>query len=101
MALSTSIRRRLAVALANSGAANAIADAIDGGGSPTANIAALAASTNIPAAATAGGATPTAANVNTAIDTATAVIETRLDAIESKINTLLAALKASGAMIAD
>ena len=98
MALTVEQRRRLAVALSNTKLAEQIADVIDAGNVKAAVIAALGASTNIPAAACAGGATPAATDVDTAINTCNAVIETRLDAAESKIDALLAALKTAGLM---
>lgn len=60
--------------------------------SQAAVVAAIPASTNIPAVA--GGATPTAGQV----DTALAVAESRLDTAEAKVNELIAALKTAGIM---
>jgi predicted RecA/RadA family phage recombinase len=80
--------------------------------------AAVVAATTFAGAACAGGSTPTATNVNTAIDAATAAVKTaldlkadnvdletlrteteaRLDAIEAKVDAFLASLKAAGLM---
>lgn len=99
MSLSSTLLRRLAVALGNTDAANAIGAAIDAQGSgPAGVVAAIPASTAIPAAACAGGATPSATNVNTAIDATHAVVEARLDAIEAKVNQILTSLKAANLM---
>jgi hypothetical protein len=99
MSLSVEAKRRLKVALASSTVGAEVADAVDAQGSgPAAVVTALGASTDLPAAACAGGAAPTAAQVNAAIDTVAAVAETRLDALESKVNSILAALKSADLM---
>lgn len=99
MSLSESTKHRLNVAVTSTAAGAELAAAIDATGSgPAAVVTAIGASTNIPAAACAGAATPTATQVNAAVDTCNAVIETRLDAIESKVNSLIAALKGAGIM---
>lgn len=99
MSLSSTVLRRLAVAMGNKAAADAIAAAIDSNGSgPAAVVAAFGATTNLPAAACDGDATPSATNVNAAIDAVAAVAETRLDAVEAKVNAILASLKSSGQM---
>jgi hypothetical protein len=96
MALSNEAKRRLKVALTDEAVGNEVAAAIDApGDGPAALVAAIAPSTNLPAAACAGGAAPTAAQVNTAIDTVAAVAEARLDALEAKVNELVAKLKAA------
>ena len=129
MTLSTDAKRRLEVATASKAVGDEIAAAIDAGGSgPAAAVAAFGSTTNLTAlavtattfagAACAGGSTPTATQVNTAIDTATGLVKTaldlkadnadcetlrteteaRLDAIETKINAVIAALKAASLM---
>lgn len=99
MALSTELKRRLAVALTSTAASDAIAAAIDSNGSgPAAVVAAIGTTTNIPAASCAGVAEPSATQVNAAIDTTNAVVETRLDGVEAKINAVIASLKAAGMM---
>lgn len=99
MSLTTEQKRRLAVALTSVDVAEAIVAAIDSQGSgPAAVVAPFGATTNIPAAACAGGAAPTAAQVNTAIDTVSTAVESRLDALESKLNAILVALKNASLM---
>lgn len=131
MTLSTDAKRRLEVAVANSATGKELADAIDAGGSgPAAVVAAFGGTTNLTAlvvaaatftgSACAGGDTPTAAQVDTAIDAATAKVkavvdvkadnadvetlrteaELRLDALETKVNAILAALKDASLMAA-
>lgn len=101
MTISTEAKRRLAVAVTSNEVADELVAAIDAQGSgPATVVAAIGASTNLPAAACAGGAAPTAAQVNAAIDTVAAVAETRLDTLESRVNDILAALKASSQMAA-
>lgn len=99
MTLSANAVKRLQTAVASASVGSEIAAAVDAQGSgPAALVADLAASTNIPAAACAGAATPSATNVNAAIDTVAAVAETRLDNLEIKVNAILAALKAANLM---
>jgi hypothetical protein len=99
MTLSTDAVKRLKTAVTSNAVGAELAAAIDASGSgPAALVAALAASTNLPAAACAGAATPSATNVNAAIDTVSAVAETRLDNLEIKVNAILAALKAANLM---
>lgn len=131
MALSTAARRRLEVALAQRAAAKEIADAIDLGGNPqAAAVAALGTTTNMtafvitaavisPSAGTyAVPATPTGAEVDTAINQLAAKVvtaladkadnadaetlrteaEARLDAIEAKVDAVIAALKTASLM---
>jgi hypothetical protein len=52
----------------------------------------------VPAGTYVDGAEPTGAEVDTAIEAASLVLETRLLAAEAKIDALIAALKASGQM---
>lgn len=99
MTLSADAVKRLKTAVTSGDVGAELAAAIDASGSgPAALVAALAASTNLPAAACAGAATPSATNVNAAIDTVAAVAETRLDNLEIKVNAILAALKAANLM---
>jgi hypothetical protein len=99
MSLSTKAKLWLKSAIANASVAQEVSAAIDAFGSgPAANVAAIGAVTTIPNAACAGGSTPTATQVNTAINTVTAVAETRLENLETKLNAVVAALIASGQM---
>ncbi len=99
MSLSVEAKRRLAVAVTSESVGTELAAAIDAQGSgPAARVAAFGTTTAIPAAACAGAATPTATQVNAAIDTAAAAAELRLDAIETKINTILSAMVTAGTM---
>ena len=129
MSLSSIVLRRLAVALGNKKAAEEIAAAIDSNGSgPAATVAAFGATSNLSAlavsattltpAACAGGATPSATDVNAAIDALAGELKTaldlkadnvdaenlrseaeaRLDAIETKVNAIIAALKGANMM---
>jgi len=99
MPLSTKVLRRLAVALGNKAAADAIAAAIDAQGSgPAAKVTAIGTTAALPAAACAGGATPAATDVNTAINTVTAAAEARLDGVEGKVDAIIAALKGANLM---
>jgi hypothetical protein len=99
MSLSSDAKRRLEVALASKSAGDEVAAAVDSQGSgPAAVVAALGTTADIPGAACAGAATPTATQVNAAIDTVAAVAESRLDAIEIKIDAILGALKTANLM---
>lgn len=99
MALDKATKHRLAVALASLEAAEAVATAIDQGATgPADTVAALAAQSAFTAAATAGGATPTATNVNAAIDALAGSIHTRLGLVEAKVNAILASMKAASLM---
>lgn len=99
MTISKDVKHRLAVALASVEAADAVAAAIAAGGNgPAELLADLELSTVFDAAATAGGATPSAADVNAAIDALAGAVHTRLNVIENKINAILGALTAAGLM---
>jgi hypothetical protein len=99
MALDKEVKHRLAVALASLEAAEAVASAISQGATgPADTVTALGAQSAFAAAATAGGATPTATNVNTAIDALAGLVHTRLGLIESKVNAILASMKAADLM---
>ncbi len=101
MTLSVENVKRLKTDVTSDAAGAELAAAINSQGSgPAALVAALGASTNLPAAACAGAASPSATNVNAAIDTVAAVAETRLDNLETKINAILSALKTAGLMAA-
>lgn len=67
-------------------------------GSPAAAQALISGVTPIPASACAGVATPSATNVNGAIDTCNAVVTTRLTNIEAKLNAVITALKGAALM---
>ena len=127
--LSDSDVKRLETAVTSKAVGRRLADAIDAlGDGPAAVVAAIGTTSNLSAlvvtattfsgAACTGGSTPTATNVNTAIDAATAAtktaldlkadnadvetlrtqVEARLDAVEAKADELIAALKAVGIM---
>lgn len=99
MSLSTNAKRRLEVALGNKTLGDEVAAAIDSSGSgPATAVAAIGTTTNIPAAACAGGATPSATNVNAAIDTVATAVEGRLDTLEIKVDAIIAALKGANLM---
>ena len=89
MALSTKARKRLEVAMARRAEAKEIADAIDVGfnATPAAAIAALGATSNLVGVDGAGS------NAAPLVGT-----EARLDAIEAKVDALIAALKAANLM---
>lgn len=131
MALSTKTRKILEVSMANRGAAKELADAVDNGGNPqAASVSVIGATSDLSAAvvapttfaASAGTyavpATPTGAEVDSAIDAALAQVKTvvdikadnadletlrgeveaRLDAVESKVDAIITALKNAGLM---
>ena len=88
MALSSAARRRLEVAMAHRATAKEVADAIDLGGNPqAATIAAIGATSNLV------GVDGTGSNAAPLVGT-----ESRLDAVEAKIDALIASLKAAGLM---
>jgi hypothetical protein len=88
MALSKAARRRLEVSMAHRATATEVADAIDNGGNPqAASIAAMGATVNLV------GVDGTGSNAAPLVET-----EARLDAIEAKIDALIASLKAAGIM---
>lgn len=88
MALSTKARKRLEAAMARRAEAKEICDAIDlGGNAEAAVVAAFGATTNLV------GVDGTGSNAAPLAGT-----ETRLDAIETKINAILTALKDAGLM---
>lgn len=87
MALSSAARKRLEVAMAHRATAKEVADAIDSGGNPQAAAVADITSTNLV------GVDGTGSNAAPLAGT-----ETRLDAIEAKINAMLASLRAAGLM---
>jgi capsid protein len=87
MALSKEARARLESAITRRAAAKEIADAIDASGSPAANVANITSSNLVGVDGTGSNAAPLAGT------------ETRLDAIETKINAILAAMQAAGQML--
>lgn len=88
MALSKNTKKRIEVALARRAEANELIAAVEAGANAqAATVAAFGATTNLTGVDGTG---------NNAADLATT--EARLDAIESKINAILAALKAAGLM---
>ena len=95
MALSSRTKKIVEISLADRKAAAELSAAVDANGSgPAAHVIAIPASTNIPVAV--ASLTPDAlvADVNTAI----AVVESRLDTLETKVNAIIAALIAAGMM---
>ncbi len=96
MTISTNAQNRLEKAVTSKAVAAELVAAINAPGSgPAAVVTAFGTTAAIPAAACAGVDTPTATQVNAAIDAVAAAAEARLDAIEAKINALLASLKAA------
>lgn len=87
MALSAKTKKRIEVALARRAEANELIAAIEAGSNPQAAAVANITSTNLT------GVDGTGSNAAPLAGT-----ETRLDAIESKINAILAALRAAGLM---
>lgn len=88
MALSAKTKKRIEVALARRAEANELIAAVEAGANAkAASVAAIGTTTNLTGVDGTG---------NNAADLATT--EARLDAIESKINAILAALKAAGLM---
>lgn len=103
MALTAEQTRVLKIALADEEIGAAIAAAIDASGSgPAANVPALGATTDIAASAAtyAIPAEPTGAEVDTAIDDTIVFVEARLDAIEAKVDAVIASLIAANLMSA-
>jgi|GEM_PF-2929114 len=88
MALSTKAKKRLEVAMARRAEANEVIAAIESGANtPAANVAALGTTANLV------GVDGTGSNAAPLAGT-----ESRLDAIEAKVDAILAALKAAGLM---
>jgi hypothetical protein len=88
MSLSSKARAVMRVAFANKSVATEIADALDSGSNPqAASIAAIGATSNLV------GVDGTGSNAAPLAGT-----ESRLDAIEAKVDALIAALKAAGLM---
>ena len=95
MALSTRTKRVLEISMADRKASAELAQAVDSNGSgPAAHVIAIPASTNIPTATVSLAPDATVADVNAAI----AVVESRLDTLETKVNAIIAALIAAGMM---
>lgn len=61
-------------------------------------VVAYSAGSNLPGASCAGAGSPSATNVNSAIDTVSAAAETRLDAIDTAIAAIITSLKNAGLM---
>lgn len=129
MTISANAKKRLTAAVTSKAVADELVAAIDAPGSgPAAVVVEFGATSNLTplvpvattfaGAATAGGAAPTATQVNAAIDAATALVKTaldlkadnadtetlrteveaRLDALEAKVNAILTSLKAASYM---
>ena len=95
MSLSKSAKEYLIVALANKKIGEEVAAAIDSSGSgPAASVAAI-----VPSDMTAIAATyADLAAARTSVNALRTDAEARLDAVESKVNEIVAALKAAGLM---
>jgi len=90
MAISQKARDVMRVAMANKAVAKEIADAIDSGGNPqAAAVAVIGATTNLVGTDGSGGVGDAAPLAET---------ESRLDAVEGKIDAIIAALKTAGLM---
>ena len=110
MALSAKARKRLEVAMARRAEAKEIADAIDAlpglpAAEPAENVAVLGSTTNIPTVSVTLSTTDTYADsdVKTAIDAGCNAVrtaaESRLDAIEAKVDELINAMVTAGLML--
>ena len=96
MALSKDAKYRLEVAIADRRAAKELADAIEAGSNPqAASVAALGATTDLPAVA---AVFADLAAARSAVEAQRSGAEGRLDAVEAKIDEVIAALKAAGLM---
>ena len=102
MALSAKAKKRLEVAMARRAEANEVIAAIEVPGSTNqaAAVAALGSTSDLSAAAGtyAIPAEPTGAEVDAAIQSSLDEVEDRLDAIEAKVDEVIAALKAATLM---
>lgn len=99
MAIDSHTKQRLLSVFRTPEDRDVVVAAIEAGANPVAaTVAAIPASTNLPTAATAGGSTPTAANVDTSVNALATATEARMDAVEAKINQVIAALQAAGLM---
>ncbi len=100
MALSQAARRRLEVAMAKRAEAKEICDAIDAGGNAQAAAVAAITPSNIPTVigTYVDSAEPTGAEVDATVNDLRESVETRLDALDSKVNAILSSLKAAGLM---
>jgi len=95
MALSNEEIRVLGIALGDDALAASIAAKINAGANPVAAVvAAIGATSNFSAVATGGTPDCDAA----AVDSVIAEVESRMDAVESKIDEVIAALKVAGLM---
>jgi hypothetical protein len=96
MALSEDTKKRLVIALTDEAAGQELADAVDAGSNPkAATVAAIGTTVNLPAVA---ATFATLADARSAVEAQRAGAEPRLDAVEAKIDAILAALKAAGLM---
>lgn len=96
MALSNDNKKKLRNAMADKDAADAVAAAIDSNGSgPSAYVAPLGATTNLTAIA---ASYADLAAARTSVNTLRTDAEARLDAIEGKVDAIIAALIAAGMM---
>lgn len=99
MAIDQTTKQRLLSVFRTPESRDTVVAAIDAGANAVAaTVAAIPASTNLPTAATAGGAEPSAAQVDASVNALATAAETRLDTVEAKINQVIAALKAAGLM---
>ncbi len=102
MALSDKAKKRFIAAMAKRTEAQEILTAIDAlhAVSPAAHVAALGATVNLPAAAGtyAIPAEPTGAEVDATVNSLRTAVETRLDNVEAKVDSVITALIAAGLM---
>ena len=97
MSLSKESKEILVVAMANRKAAEEVAAAIDSSGSgPAASVAAIGATADLSAIA---ATYVDLAAARTSVNTLKSETEVRLDAVEAKIDQVIAALKAVGLML--
>lgn len=103
MALSKRTKEVLEVAMADRRAAKEVSDALGAAAGPAGHIADIS-SSNLPASAAALSTSDTYsdaavnAEIDAQVNALAAAAETRLDAIEAKINAILAALQAADLM---
>lgn len=105
MSLSQKLKDRISVAITNKDDANELIAAIEASvASPAAAVAAMGSTTNLPASNATLSTSDTYADadvkvsIDGAVDALRTATESRLDAIEAKIDAVIASLKASGQM---
>lgn len=101
MALSDKAKRHIELAMVSKEIGEEVSSAIDSGSNvAAASVAEIGATADLSAASVTTGGTPDcdAAAVQDAIDAVAGEVESRLDALEAKIDELIAALKTAGLM---